>query len=122
MRSDDALLLDMLIAARKAERFLATMSLAEFQANELAQSAVIRELQVIGEAARLVSEATISRSSGVDWRTISGMRNRLVHEYFSIRLDVVWQTVHDDIPSLIVHLEHLVPAENPSDSADQDLD
>jgi uncharacterized protein with HEPN domain len=56
MRSDDALLLDMLIAGRKIVRFTTGMTLDAFEADEMAQNAIIRELQVIGEAARLVSE------------------------------------------------------------------
>lgn len=111
MRSDDALLLDMLIAARKVVRFMAGMSRDAFEADDMAQSAVIRELQVIGEAARLVSDETKAAQSTIDWRTITGMRNRLVHEYFAIRLDVVWQTASDDIPPLIDQLDSLIPHE-----------
>jgi hypothetical protein len=111
MRSDDALLLDMLIAARKIARFSADMTLDTFQADEMAQSAVIRELQVIGEAARLVSDEAKAAYSAIDWRTMTGMRNRLVHEYFAIRLDVVWQTATEDIPPLIDRLNEILPSE-----------
>ena len=65
MRNDDALLLDMLIAARKVVRFTAGMSLDAFEADDMAQSAVIRELQVIGEAARLVSDETKAVGRGL---------------------------------------------------------
>ena len=82
MRSDDALLLDMLIAARKIVRFSAGMTLDTFEADEMAQSAIIRELQVLGEAARLVSEESKTAYSAIDWRTMTGMRNRLVHVGF----------------------------------------
>lgn len=109
MRDDDALLLDMLIAARKIQRFLVGMTLTDFQANEMAQSAVIHELQVIGEAARMVSDATQKACTEINWRTIAGMRNRLVHEYFAIRLDIVWKTTQSDIAPLITQLEQYVP-------------
>jgi uncharacterized protein with HEPN domain len=109
MRSDDALLLDMLLAARKIQRFMVEMTLAEFRANEMAQSAVIRELQVIGEAARMITDTTRASNTGIDWRAIAGMRNRLVHEYFSVQLDVVWKTVQTDIAPLISQLERCVP-------------
>jgi uncharacterized protein with HEPN domain len=115
MRSDDALLLDMLIAARKILRFVDGMSESEFENSDMAQSAVIRELQVIGEAARLVSDETRSAQTRVDWRAMIGMRNRLVHEYFAIRLDVVWQTVQEDIPPLLYALERAVPPEEEFD-------
>lgn len=104
MRSDDALLLDILIAGRKIMRFTAGMTIEAFETDEIAQSAVIRELQVIGEAARLVSDETKATYLGIDWRTMVGMRNRLVHEYFAIRLDVVWQTILDDISPLVDQL------------------
>lgn len=109
MRGDDALLLDMLIAARKIQRFVVGMTVAEFRANEMAQSAVIRELQVIGEAARMVTDLTRTACAEINWRAIAGMRNRLVHEYFSVQLDVVWKTVQTDISPLIAQLERYVP-------------
>ncbi|MCL4250494.1 MAG: DUF86 domain-containing protein [Anaerolineae bacterium] len=109
MRSDDALLLDMLIAARKIMRFMRGVDEASFHANEMLQSAVIRELQVIGEAARLLSEEAKTTHSEIPWHTISGMRNRLIHAYFDVRLDVVWQTVNDDILPLVTLLESVVP-------------
>ncbi|RMG80718.1 MAG: DUF86 domain-containing protein, partial [Chloroflexi bacterium] len=98
---DTARLLDMLIAARKIRRFTRNMTFAEFISNEMAQSAVIRELQVIGEAARLISEETQDQYPDIDWAAIRGMRNRLIHEYFSIRLEIVWGTATRDIVALI---------------------
>jgi uncharacterized protein with HEPN domain len=104
MRDDDALLLDMLLSSQKALRFVEDVDYAAFSQAEILQSAVIRELQVIGEAARLVSEETQVDHPDIEWRAIIGMRNRLVHGYFTIRLDVVWQTLLEDIPPLIRQL------------------
>ena len=114
MRSDEALLLDMLLALRKIGRFTQGLDEQEFQAQDLVQSAVIREFQVLGEAARLISATTKSQYDTIPWRLIAGMRNRLIHEYFSVRLDVVWETIHKDIPGLIAGLEAIVPAEDGS--------
>ncbi len=111
MRRDGALLLDMLVAAHKITRFLQGLTELDFQTNEMVQSAVIRELQVIGEAARLISAETKARHSGVDWHAITGMRNRIIHEYFDIRLDVVWKTAAENIPPLIAALERIIPPE-----------
>lgn len=111
MRRDDALLLDMLIAARKINRFMHSVTVEQFASDELIQSAVIRELQVIGEAARLIPGATRKAIPEIDWHNIAGMQNWLVHQYFSIRLDVVWKTVRQDIPAPIRQLEQLVPGE-----------
>ena len=111
MRSDDALLLDMLIAAQKLQRFTAGMDQDEFNGNEMAQSAVLREFQVIGEAARLISDATKTQHTSIQWPAVSGMRNRVIHEYFNIDLAIVWDTIRDDIPPLIEQLAQIVPSE-----------
>lgn len=109
MRSDDALLLDMLIAARKIQRFTAGMSQEAFNANQMAQSAVIREIQVIGEAARLIGEDVKRKHTAIPWSAIAGMRNRIIHEYFNVRLNIVWDTIQNDILPLISQLELIVP-------------
>lgn len=107
MRRDDALLLDMLIAARKIHRFTAGMTREDFVTNEMAQSAVIREFQVIGEAARMVSDETRTTYHTIQWPVIAGLRNRLIHQYFEI--DIVWDTIQNDLPGLIEQLEDIVP-------------
>lgn len=112
MRNDEVLLLDMLIAARKIIRFMEGIDQQNFLANELVQSAVIRELQVLGEAARMLSDAAKATHAHIPWHVIAGMRNRLIHEYFGIRLPVVWDTAHHDIPALVVQLERIVPPDD----------
>jgi uncharacterized protein with HEPN domain len=109
MRDDEALLLDMLMAARKAVGFVDGIDFEIFSKADVLQSAVMREIQVIGEAARMVSEETQSAHPEIEWRAMIGMRNRLVHGYFTIRIDVVWQTLQEDIPPLIARLERIVP-------------
>lgn len=120
MRSDEALLLDILIAARKIRRFSQEMTFEQFQSNELAQSGIIREFQVIGEAARMITDSTQETYGEIDWRAIAGMRNRLVHEYFAIRLDVVWKAIQEDIPPLIAQLEPLIPPDEPPHEVDEE--
>jgi len=112
MNRDEVLLLDILIAARKPQRYIAEMNEMEFRGSDLHQSAVVRELQVIGEAARQVSKEFRDSHPELDWQSMAGMRNRLIHEYFRVSLEVVLQTIRDDIPNLIATLETLMP---PSD-------
>src|SRR5687768_15818049 len=116
MRSDAALLLDMLIAAQKIQRFVGSMSEDDFSKSELVQSAVIREFQVIGEAARMITDETKTKNSTIPWAVIAGMRNRLIHEYFTIRLKVVWDTIQNDLPPLITELQKLIPKDDDSAS------
>jgi uncharacterized protein with HEPN domain len=112
MQRDDAYLLDMLIAARKAIAFLEDMTWEAFAASELHQSAVIRPLEIIGEAAGRMSPATREAHPEIPWTKMIGMRNRLIHEYFRVDLATVWDTVQDDLPPLIAMLEPLVPPED----------
>ncbi|GAB4576426.1 MAG: DUF86 domain-containing protein [Anaerolineae bacterium] len=111
MRNDMALMLDMLLAARNILLFTAGMTADAFEDNLMAQSAVVRELQVIGEAARLITPETKALHPGIAWREIVGMRNRVIHEYFDVRLDIVWDVIQNDIPPLVVQLEAIVPPE-----------
>jgi uncharacterized protein with HEPN domain len=108
MRRDEAYLLDMLLAARKARQFVAGMTLEEFAASELHQNAVLRPLEVIGEAAARISQETRAAHPEIPWDLMIGMRNRLIHEYFRVKLTVVWETIQQDLPGLIVLLEPLV--------------
>jgi uncharacterized protein with HEPN domain len=108
MKNDKTYLLDMLLAAKKIQQFTNEMSKEDFEISELHQSAVIREIQVLGEAARLVSGETKTQYSEIQWRAISGMRNRVIHEYFRVSLDIVWQVVEEDIDKLIETLGDII--------------
>ena len=112
MRRDDALLLDMLVAARKIQQFTNDMVRTDFEASALVQSAAIREIQVIGEAARLVSDPTRAAQPHIPWALIVGMRHRIIHEYFDIDLGILWDTIQNDIPALIELLADIVPPED----------
>lgn len=106
---DDAYLLDMLIAARKALGHISGLSWEDFAESDLHQDAVLWQLGIIGEAARLVSSTTREAHPEIPWSEIVGMRNRLIHEYFDIDLQRVWETVRQDLDVLIRLLEPLVP-------------
>jgi uncharacterized protein with HEPN domain len=110
---DQAYLLDILIASRKALEFVKGLSFEEFQDSELHQSAVIRPLEIIGEAARMISDDVKAQHPEIPWGDMIGMRNRLIHEYFDISLATIWETVHDDLPHLIQQIAPLVPADSP---------
>jgi uncharacterized protein with HEPN domain len=111
MQRDLQFLLDMLQSAEMIMTYVAQCSKAEFVANIQLQDSVIRRLLVIAEAARRVSEATRQSLPNVSWQEINGMRNRLVHEYDDINLNIVWDTVQSKIPSLIEALKLEIPPE-----------
>jgi uncharacterized protein with HEPN domain len=102
----------MLIAARNVREFAANLTEETFRQSKLHQSAIVRELQIIGEAARLVSQKTKTRHPAINWTAIAGMRNRMIHEYFRVDLDVIWETVENDIGDLTEQLTPLVPPDS----------
>ena len=112
MWRDKAYLLDMLLAARKALEFTRGMTTEQFQANETVQHAVMRMIQVIGEAARLISPEFKEAQPEIPWPAIVGMRHHLVHEYFRIVTADVWLVVERDLPELIAQLTPLVEREH----------
>ena len=113
MRRDDAsYLLDMLVAARDAVAFAAGLSFSEFTRDQRTQLAILKSVEIVGEAASRVSVETREAHPAIPWREIVGMRNRLVHAYFEIDLRLVWDTVGNDLPPLIAQLEPLVPPES----------
>ena len=111
MRRDDAYLLDMLLAARDAVEFARGLTYAEFKCSRLHQNAIVKSVEVIGEAVSRLSLELKDAHSEIAWREIVGMRNRLVHVYFDIDVGLVWDTVQNDLPVLIAQIEPLVPEE-----------
>jgi uncharacterized protein with HEPN domain len=101
MRPDRILLIDMLVAARDAVSFLDGCSFEQFQEDRMRQLAVVKAVEVVGEAASKLSEEFRSGHSELPWREIVGMRYRLVHDYFGIDLEQVWNTVHEDLSGMI---------------------
>jgi uncharacterized protein with HEPN domain len=109
MWRDDAYLLDILIAVRRVMKFVEDTTAEGFERNELMQHAVMRQLEIIGEASRCISQETKDRHPEAAWKQMVGMRNRLVHEYFRIDVGKVWDAVTNDVPVLISLIEPLVP-------------
>lgn len=107
---DAAYLWDMLEAAKLVTSFAAGKSLEDYRASALLRSAVERQLEIIGEAARRVSPAFQAAHSEIPWRAIVGQRNILAHDYGEIDDSRVWGVAAADIPRLIAQLEPLIPA------------
>ncbi|MGB2926648.1 MAG: DUF86 domain-containing protein [Limnothrix sp.] len=99
MRNDFERFRDMEEAIAKIEKY-ATQGKAEFFDNELIQTWIVFQLQIIGEAARSISDETYEKYPQIEWRNIIDFRNLLVHEYFRIDLKIVWKIVETEIPKL----------------------
>lgn len=115
MWKDDAYLLDMLLAPRKVVDFSRNSDRMRFREDEVLQNAVMRLIQVIGEAARMISQEVKDAHPAIPWRGIIGMRHRLVHEYFRIDVDRVWDVIQEDLPHLIRKIGPLVPPPEPGE-------
>ena len=96
-------------AAREAVAFTQGRTRQDLDADRQLNLALVRLLEVIGEAARGISADFRQRHPQLPWKKMIGMRDRLAHGYFDINLDVVWQTVTVDLPSLIAQLQQITP-------------
>lgn len=116
MSKDNALLDDILQAARAIRRFTESVSLEQFKANEEKYEAVNRKFQIIGEASRRLSPEARNAFPEIPWKLITAMRNLIVHDYDEVDLTVVLDTAHKNIPPLIARLESYLAAHPPPDS------
>jgi len=113
MNKDDAVRLQhMLDAAREAISFTQGLHRTDLDGDRKLELALVKDVEIIGEAAYQVSRATRDRLPGIPWEDITGMRHRLVHAYFDINLDILWQTIQNDLPALIAELARAIPEES----------
>ena len=111
---DMARLRHILDAAREAVTFTQGRSPSDLDADHMLSLALVRLLEIIGEAARGISSQFREAHPEIAWSQMAGMRDRLIHGYFDVNLDVVWKTVSDDLPVLVAQLEKITPAERNS--------
>jgi len=110
MQRDREFLLDILEAAKLAVSYVGEKSREDFLKDVQCQDAVIRRFEIIGEASRRISEKTRISHSELPWDEMIAMRNVMIHEYDDVDLVVVWETVKNNLPSLIESLERILAA------------
>ena len=109
MRRDDIIrLMHMLDAAREAILFAQGRKRADLDSDRMLVLSLVKDIEIIGEAAYQTSEETRRQLTEIAWDDIIGMRHRLVHAYFDINLDILWRTAQDDLPQLSAVLEKIV--------------
>ena len=113
MSRDSAYLADILRAAKAIARFVSGVNKQQFIANEEKYEAVNRKFEIIGEAARHLSPEARRELPDVPWQLITAMRNILIHDYDDVNLNVVWDTIQDDLPSLTAKVEAYLAAHPP---------
>jgi uncharacterized protein with HEPN domain len=104
-------MVDIVDAARLAVSYLGGVSKQAFLDNTQLQDAVIRRLEIIGEAARRISPETREAYVAIAWPEMIGMRNLMIHGYDDIDLEIIWDTVKSDLPGLIEQLEVILGPE-----------
>ncbi len=106
-RNWELFLRDMLEAAQKVIRYTDEREMAAFVADEMAYDATLRNLEVLGEAAKNIPEEIRRRHPEVDWRGVAGLRDILAHAYFALDDETLWKIVRADIPRLLDLLRHI---------------
>ena len=108
MKDNKIYLLHVLDAINKIGEFTANISYENFVKNDLIQSAVIRQIEIIGEAANKLSFDLKDKYKNVPWQDVMGMRHKLIHGYFGVDVEIIWETLRKDVPILKRDVEKIL--------------
>jgi len=109
MQFNKASLIDILNSAESIIHYITNKSKSDFYENEIIQDAVIRRIEIIGEASNRISEDIKTRFSDLPWKKMKAMRNILIHMYDELDLEIVCETIAKDIPFLIKKIKEIIP-------------
>ena len=102
---------DVMGAIEKIERYVRTMDYSKFSENDMAVDAVVRNFEIIGEAINSLPEEIKSKYPDVEWKEAVGFRNILIHNYFGVDLEAIWDTISKNIPMLKQHVGEVLVRE-----------
>ncbi|MBO6531673.1 MULTISPECIES: DUF86 domain-containing protein [unclassified Allomuricauda] len=110
-KRDNVLLIhDMIESVQKIMTYTRDMSFDQFKSDSKTVDAVIRNFEVIGEAANRLTENYKNNNPEIEWSHLRGFRNRIVHEYFGIDLEIVWHIIEENLPELLTVLKNKYPS------------
>jgi len=99
-RDPKVYLKDVLKAIEKIERYTENLSFNDFSKNDIVQDAVVRNLEIIGEAVKKIPEEIRNKHPQIEWKKIAGLRDILIHEYFGVDFEIVWDIIKNKLPEL----------------------
>ena len=106
-RSQKQYVLDILEAMEDAQEFVEEVTFEELEGDRRTQYALQRVFEIIGEAVKQIDDSVRERYPHIPWRKMAGMRDMIVHEYFAVNLEVVWDTIHEDLPRVRPKLQEI---------------
>ncbi len=112
-RADTALLIDIANHTKRLSEFIAGQTQVTFEANAEKQAAVAHHVMIIGEVARRLSVGFKDTHPSIPWANIASMRNRLIHDYGDVDLDILWTVATERVPDLARYLDPLLPVRPP---------
>ena len=108
MKEEKVYIKHILESIEKLETYIKGVSKEKFKKESLIQDAIIRKIEVIGEASKFISKETKEKNKDIPWKDIAGMRDKLIHAYFGVDLDAIWKTLKEDIPLLKKEIMKLI--------------
>lgn len=106
--ADEVRLKHILDAISEIEQYTKSNSIENFSKNSMLKFASVKQLEIIGEAANHISEELIKEFPEIKWRNVIGLRNLLVHEYFGIDIQIVWNIIVNDLPKLKIQIKNVL--------------
>jgi uncharacterized protein with HEPN domain len=113
-RRDQDYLSDIREAMQRAAAYTVGMTLGQFLKDHKTQDAVVRNLEVIGEATKGLSSPLRNKYPDVPWKGMAGLRDKMIHQYFGVNYDVVWAIIQDELPDLLAQVEDVLAKETQS--------
>ncbi len=107
-RKDKDFILDIIEACERILNYTKNLSYEDFFKNSEKQDAVIRNIEIIGEAVKHLSDEVKNKYGEIDWKSIAGMRDKLIHFYFGLNLEIVWKVIEKEIPKLKNFIKEII--------------
>ena len=111
-RGNKEFISDIKEAVERIEKYTGEMNYEMFLQDTKTQDAVIRNIEIIGEATKNLSDDFKKKYEDIEWKNIAGMRDKIIHFYFGVKWDVVWSVIHDKIPKLKIQIEQILSGIN----------